>query len=777
MRAPTVTDFRLVPLALAGWAATLVGTGLGGWPLVLAAVSAGLAGAGWAGWRRRPLAAATALVLIVLLALSWTRQYQLDTSPLRRLADQRAVAVVELVVRSDPQVSQSRFGGQTVVLTGEVRQLSGRGQRLGLRQQVRLVTSGAYAESLRTLRVGTRIRMVAQLGPPDPGQPVAAVAALRGPPERLTEPGAADRAVEAIRAGLRRAVADLPAERRALVPALVLGDTSAMTDQLREDFRSTGLVHLTAVSGANLTLLLAFLLTVARWLGVRGRWLHLIGLVGVAIFVALCRNEPSVLRAAAMGLVALAALGSNSHAGKGIRHLSLAVVGLLLIDPWLGRSVGFGLSVLASGGIILLAARWRERMAWLPAPLAEAITVPLAAQLATQPLVTAISGQVSMVGLLANALAGPFVGPATVLGFATAGLSVPLPTVAAFTGWLAGWCAQAILWISDAGAALPGAAWQWPSGPLGVLVVLVACVAGVPLIGWLLSRRVLVLVAALLLIVVLARPQFTPGWPPRDWLLVACDVGQGDALVLNAGAGQVILVDTGPEPEPLTACLDRLGVTAVPLLVLTHYHADHTGGLAAVFGRRRVGTMLVSPLASPAATAAVITRQADAAGVRLLTATPGQRLQVGRVDWRTLGPIRVGRPAASGDGESSAENDASIVATAEIAGIRVLLTGDAEPAAQSTLLRSGADLRADVLKVAHHGSARQDEGFVCDSRARVALISVGADNGYGHPAPRTLQLLGRCGQQPLRTDRGGAIALTQEKSRLTAHLQQSEEPR
>lgn len=772
-----VADFRLVPLALAAWAATLIGTGLGGWPVAAVCGLSGLAAVAWAGWSRRPLVAATALVLIVLLALSWTRQYQLDTSPLRRLADQRAVAVVELVVRSDPQVSASRFGGQTVVLTGEVSQVSGRGQSLWLRQQLRLVTSGAYAEGLRGLRVGTRIRAVTMLGPPDPGQPVAAVGSLRGPPEVLAGPGAGDRAVEAVRDGLRRAVAELPEERRALVPALVLGDTSAMTDRLREDFRSTGLVHLTAVSGANLTLLLAFLLTVARWLGVRGRWLHLIGLAGVGIFVALCRNEPSVLRAAAMGLVALAALGANSHAGKGIRHLSLAVVGLLLIDPWLGRSVGFGLSVLASGGIILLAARWRDRMGWLPAPLAEAITVPLAAQLATQPLVTAISGQVSMVGLLANALAGPFVGPATVLGFATAGLSVPLPALAAFTGWLAGWCAQAILWISHAGAGLPGAAWQWPSGAAGVLVVLLACAAAVPLVGWLLSRRLLVLAAALLLVLVLARPQVTPGWPPRDWLIVACNVGQGDALVLNAGAGQAVLVDTGPDPAPLTGCLDALGVRAVPLLVLTHYHADHIGGLAAVLGRRPVGMLLVSPLASPPGTAAAVARQASAAGVPLHTAAPGQRLQIGPVTWQTIGPLRVGQPVATSDGESAAENDASILATAEIAGIRMLLTGDAEPTAQAAVLRSGADLRADVLKVPHHGSGRQDEGFVCASRARAALISVGADNDYGHPAPRTLQLLGRCGQQVLRTDRQGAIALTQENSRLIAHLQQPEEPR
>ena len=111
------------------------------------------------------------------------------------------------------------------------------------------------------------------------------------------------------------------------------------------------LTHLTAVSGANLTLLLAFLLTVARWIGLRGWNLRLLGLAGVIIFVVLCRTEPSVLRASAMGLVALVALGSGSRAA-GVRNLAVASVILLLLDPFLSRSVGFTLSVVACAGIV-----------------------------------------------------------------------------------------------------------------------------------------------------------------------------------------------------------------------------------------------------------------------------------------------------------------------------------------------------------------------------------------------------------------------------------------
>jgi competence protein ComEC len=218
---------------------------------------------------------------------------------------------------------------------------------------------------------------------------------VHGAPVVVRPPSAGLRLVEQVRAGLRQSVADRRPEPRALVPALVLGDTSALDTALTDNFKSTGLTHLTAVSGANLTLLLAFLLTVARWIGLRGWNLRIVGLAGVIIFVALCRTEPSVLRAAAMGLVALAALGSGSRAA-GVRNLAVASLVLLLLDPFLSRSVGFTLSVLACAGIVWWARRWAMIInRWLPLVFAESIAVPLAAQLATTPVVAAISGRVA----------------------------------------------------------------------------------------------------------------------------------------------------------------------------------------------------------------------------------------------------------------------------------------------------------------------------------------------------------------------------------------------
>src|SRR5690606_30279787 len=250
-----------------------------------------------------------------------------------------------------------------------------------------------------------------------------------------------------------------------------------------------------------------------------------------------------------------------------------------------------------------------------------------------------------------------------------------------------------------------------------------------------------------------------PRWPPDGWRLVACDVGQGDGLVLRTGRNDAVVVDTGPEPEAIRRCLDRLGITRVPLLILTHLHADHEGGARGVLEHRTTGTVVTTSLRGPPEEWRDLHEAARAAGKTVETVSAGVSWHIGELDLQVIWPPR-SDPTVTDDSageESSAENDASVVMRASWPGTTALLTGDIEPAVQAELLAAGADLRADVLKVPHHGSPRQDHRFLAATGARLALVSAGVDNDYGHPAPRTLDALTSRGTRVARTDLDGDL--------------------
>jgi competence protein ComEC len=293
-----------------------------------------------------------------------------------------------------------------------------------------------------------------------------------------------------------------------------------------------------------------------------------------------------------------------------------------------------------------------------------------------------------------------------------------------------------------------------PTGLVGLAVLTGACLVLALVLGTVLARRGLALGACAVLAVVGLVPLPTLGWPPRGWVMVMCDVGQGDGLVLRAGEGQALVVDTGPDPGPMDDCLRGLGVDRVPLVVLTHFHADHVGGLAGVLHGRQVGGIEVSPYADPVPGAREVHELADRAGVPVVTATYGEARRLGTLRWQVLAPSEP--PPADSD---SPPNDASIVLYVEAAGVRLLLMGDEETGSAQRLHDLYPGLRADVLKVAHHGSAKQDPALVRGLDARVALISVGRDNDYGHPAPSALSLLAAAHLRTWRTDRAGSLAV------------------
>jgi len=279
----------------------------------------------------------------------------------------------------------------------------------------------------------------------------------------------------------------LPADQAAALPALVLGDTSALGPETIREFRAAGMTHLTAVSGANVTIVCAAVLFGARLIGRRAA--VVLAAVALVAFVIVVQPTASVLRAAVMGAIALLAMLS-SRRRQAIPALSATVLILLSVAPQLAVDVGFALSVLATAALIVIAPAWSRRLAQrgCPKPLADALAVAVAAHVVTAPLVAGISGRFSLIAPVANLAVAAVIAPITVLGSAAAVLCVPWPAGAQllirFTGPELWWVLAVARWA----AGIPAAAVPVPSGVPGVVAV-GAVAAAVLLAAKLLLRR------------------------------------------------------------------------------------------------------------------------------------------------------------------------------------------------------------------------------------------------------------------------------------------------
>ncbi|MFG2866892.1 ComEC/Rec2 family competence protein [Streptomyces sp. NPDC048338] len=789
-------DLRLVPPALAAWGAAAVAVGVSGWwtvagvlacvggaALLLIPVVAGPGGPG------RGLKA-TAGAAVLFCAAAGAASGGLHAADLRRgpvpaLAERHARAAAEVTILSDPRLTRPRVRGDrtapvSVVARAEVTRIEpADGSVHRARTPVLLVVPAGKGqrEWLRVLP-STRLRIQARLIPPlRNGEPFAAVMRVdaTGPPRITGPPSVPQRTAGELRAGLRRATDGLSPDARALLPGLVVGDTARIGPDLTDAFEATDLTHLLAVSGSNLTVVLLLLVGrpgtalraerggLAPRLGIPLRSTALAGGGLTMAFVVVCRPDPSVLRAAACGLVALLAIATGRRRSM-IPALAAAVLALVLYDPWLARSYGFLLSVLATGALLTLAPRWSEalRRRRVPDRLAEAVAAALAAQVVCAPVVAVFAARVSLVAIPANLLAEPAVAPATVLGFTVLALAPVAPSAATGVARIAAWPVEWIAGVARWGAALPGAETAWPGGWWGGLLLAGISGVAVPAARKVPYRRGVAAGCAALLFLVVVRPaplaRLATGWPPPGWVFAICQVGQGDATVLAAGGDAAVVVDAGPDPALVDRCLGDLGVRRIPLLVLTHFHADHVAGLPGVLRGRSVGAIQTTGLEEPAGQAAFVHRTASAAGVPVVRAVAGERRRLGLLEWHVLWP----RERFAGRGpEESEPNDASVALLVRTAGgLSLLLLGDLEPPAQQGLLRAHPALApVDVLKVAHHGSPYQDPGLIRAVRPRLALISTGRDNPYGHPSPRTVGALRAGGAEVLRTDRDGAVAV------------------
>jgi competence protein ComEC len=748
-------DLRLVGAAALGWLAVIWGQGRATSTVVLAcALAAVIATAGLLSRRRVALAGSLgALVVVLLLVPLLGRQAHWRTAPLTQLAAARATVAVEVSVTSDPVALAARGPD------GRPRFASGAKVRRVFRADGPQPVNGdvlvlAAAAGWDGVLPGQRVRLDGRLGLPQRGGELSVTLFATGAPVMIGRPPWYQRAAGDVRASLRAACAGLPNQVRGLLPGLIDGDTSNLDPVLKEHFRLAGLTHLVAVSGTNCSILLGTALLLLRRARARP-WVRAgVGIAVLVAFVLIARPSPSVLRAAVMGLITLAGLTSG-RPRDALPALGFSVIALLLFDPSLAVNAGFSMSVLATAALLTLAPSWTGalRRRRVPPGLAEMIAVASAAHVVTAPIAAALSGKVSLSAIPANVLVEPLVVPATILGFAAALVAPFSSGFGAVLAWLAAWPCRWLVLVADHLGTVHGANLPWPGGVAGGLALAVVSVAVIVLARSAAARTGLVAVALVAVLIQVPVRQVATAWPPpAGWDFVMCDVGQGDALVLNAGPGVAVVIDAGPDAVAIDRCLRDLDVRDVPLFAITHFHLDHVGGIGGVLRGRRVDRVITGPLQDPEFGVELV-RQQLPASIPVGTPAAGAHFAVGRVSLEVLAPV-----VTLHDTRSDPNNE-SLVLRATVDGLRILLPGDAEIEEQQSLLDAGVDLSADVLKVPHHGSAYSLPAFLSASRARVAFVSCGVNNDYGHPAPQLVSALARLGIPMRRTDRDGDLAV------------------
>jgi competence protein ComEC len=551
----------------------------------------------------------------------------------------------------------------------------------------------------------------------------------------------------------------MPSREAELVRGFVLGEDEDIDEATKEDFRRSGLSHLLAVSGENVTLLALLAMPILGLLGMplRERMLWVLGLI--AVYVPVAGAGPSVQRAAVMGAIGVLATLGGRRSSR-LYALALAAVVTLAVDPGVAADVGWQLSFAAVLGILLLATPLRRATLarlgtgpWRRA-LAEGLAVTVAATLATAPLIAFHFETLSTTTLLANVLAMPAVAPAMWLGMCSAGLAqvpgLPLEPLNGLNALLLAYVAQVASWC-----AAPG----WAEvhvrlGGFGLAAAYLGMTA-VALAGLYLRRhrilrptlRALAAAAAVSVALLVGLPGGSGASAPPGGLRVeVIDVGQGDAILLQPAGAPAVLVDGGPPGDGLAGKLEDAGVDALGAAVITHDQSDHAAGVEELLGGFPVGRLVYGRLNGRTLA------EAKAAGAVPERVAAGQELRSGGLRLRVLWPP----PELLVDALPGEDpNQLALVMEAEWRDFTMLLTADAE--AESVPLDPGP---IDVLKVAHHGSDDAGLGPLLDRiRPRLAVISVGQGNPYGHPTRDTLATLAEHRVPTLRTDRDGDVVI------------------
>ena len=754
MSAPVITDervrdFRMLIPGLTGWGVCALATWLRppSWTMVVGLVLATLVILLAHYTNRVGLTATLPVILIATVMLgavsagAWSR----DQPQLASQAGNRLVGTIELAETLQPGDRSAR----AVLMAIDGVKLE-RGP-----VSLRMVGDVAFQRT----SIGSSAEVTGQLQRGENADQQAWVLFVSDAPESWTPPGWLLGSTDQLRAEFLELSLERDNDAGQLLPGLAIGDTSAVDDGLVTAMRETSLSHLVAVSGANCAIIVALVVAVVALFG-GGLWVRMVaGVAALLGFVVLVTPEPSITRAAIMASIVLIFLAS-SRPVRGIPVLGTTVLILLATDPWLSTDFAFALSVLATGGILVLSGPLVRLMSpYVPPALALVLALPLAAQIACQPLLILLNPIIPVWAVVANAVAAPAAPVATILGMLACLAGPVWPGLANVIVWLAWLPAGYIAAIARVLADTPWSVLPWPGGWWGVVAI---AVMGYGLAAYVLMkhtrhtvwRRVLGGSAVLALLAVVVG-FFLPQWAtrasvPSEWTVAQCPVGQGDAVVLRS-LNEVVVIDVGEFPELISQCLGMLGVSRISLLVITHFDKDHVGGWTGVIDR--TDAVWVGGIDSDQDRAIVEGMVERGASVRQVSS--GDGATVGGYDLAVVWPSS---PSIQPPG-----NDSSVVIRAtpteqcEVC-LSGLYLGDLGEEAQRILMGREHFAPHDIVKVSHHGSRDQYSVLYDALAAPVALIGVGANNTYGHPTASILEVVEKYGVV-IRSDVHGLATL------------------
>jgi competence protein ComEC len=692
-----------------------------------------------------------------------------ETTPLRLWVEARAEGTAPVLVegwaRGDAQDRPDRLR-----LTLDVERLTTSGRTEEIRGRVRLDAFGLGARP--EVRDGDRVRAWATLravaGYEDPGvEPaevrarhdgLAAVGQVKSA-QLLTVTPTAGWTARA-RSWARRAIARyVPAgQEESLVRAMVLGDRAGLDDRTAEAFRVSGTYHVLALSGAQVALVAGIVVAAARALQGSPALQAVLGGGVSVLYAAFVGGDMPVVRASLMAVVLLAGRALDLDADLG-NLLGLAALVLLVYRPSNVTDVGFQLSFGATLALVVLAPPLCAGLKRLPFGIERAVVASLAVQAALLPLLALHFHRMAPAGLLLNLLAVPLSSAVLVAGIVVLLCAAALAPLASAAGSLAWWTAHALLRSSELGLLVPGLDPRVPAPSALAWCVYVVAIAFLQRGRRPAGLGLLAVETALVLL----------GPAPRgvDGRLhvTVLDVGQGDAVVVRSPSGRVLLVDAGAASEGrfdlgetvVAPFLWSFAIRRIDSIVLSHAHPDHVGGVPFLVRAFAVGDVWEGP--APVE---------DRGYFRLdeaLRASGASRRSVARgtsLDWdgsrlRVLGPAPPPVPPRV------VRNDDSVVIALEYGAVRFLLTGDVERRGEESLAAG----RALVLKVPHHGSRSSSApGFVAEIAPRLAVVSAGRRNAFGHPHPEVVDRYERQGALVLRTDRDGAVTVSTDGKRV-----------